>query len=188
MIKQHIGEDKNLTQMFLKPTFDFSYLTLQAIWLAMPIIVVLFIGVAFHKTFGLVHSLFYLILYAIIASLVILARYPYYLYCSFTLDKDKVSCVSSFINYKRKDIKYEDIKEVVLKIGFVQKLFGLGTISVITNATISKHNPEIQFLYFSVPRAVTEAGINLFNIANPMEVYEILQQKITASKSREASR
>ncbi len=179
MIKQYIGEDKNLTQLCLKPIFDVRYLTLQAIWLSTPIIFIFFLRDAFHKKFdlidplsffGSVDYLLYLVLYAIITSLVILARYQYYLYCSFTVDKDKVSYVSSFINYKRKDVKYEDIKEVVLKIGFIQRLFGFGTISVITNATISKHN------------TVTEAGIDLFNIANPMEVYEILQQKIAASQ------
>ncbi|WP_342271781.1 PH domain-containing protein [Candidatus Tisiphia endosymbiont of Parasteatoda lunata] len=72
-----------------------------------------------------------------------------YLFDEFIIDKDKISYTNSFINYKQKNIKYEDIKEITLKQNFIQRWFELGIISMTTNASIEG------------------AGIDFFNLKSP---------------------
>ncbi|MCC8368538.1 MAG: PH domain-containing protein [Rickettsia endosymbiont of Oxypoda opaca] len=85
----------------------------------------------------------------------------------FLIEDHKVSYVNRFFNYTIIDIRYEDIKEVNLKCNVLQRLFGLGTISMLSNATAKK------------------AGIKFFSIENPLEVYQEIQNKIDQCKRNE---
>jgi uncharacterized membrane protein YdbT with pleckstrin-like domain len=95
-------------------------------------------------------------------------------YCQaeFIINHDKVSYINSFINYRRKDIKFDEIQEVILKMGFIQKKFGLGDIEFITNAS-SLHT-----------HGIDKAGLTFFNIENPQEVYDLVQQRIAEHKKK----
>jgi uncharacterized membrane protein YdbT with pleckstrin-like domain len=82
----------------------------------------------------------------------------------FLIGEDKVSYINSFINYTRVDIKYEDIKEVSLTCGVLQRIFGLGTVSMISNATMN------------------QVGVTFYSLKNPHRVYELIQARIAEHK------
>lgn len=82
----------------------------------------------------------------------------------FVIGKEKVSYIRNWIDYNRTDIRYENIKEVVVKQGVLKKLFNLGDVSLISN--ISSNN----------------AGITFFNIENPLQIYSLLQERINSSQ------
>lgn len=82
----------------------------------------------------------------------------------FVIDKEKVSYIRNWIDYNRTDIRYENIKEVVVKQSVLKKLFNLGDVSLISN--ISSNN----------------AGITFFNIENPLQIYSLLQERINSSQ------
>jgi uncharacterized membrane protein YdbT with pleckstrin-like domain len=79
---------------------------------------------------------------------------------TFSIEQDKLSYIRDFLGYYRNDIKYENIKEVVISQRMIQKLFGLGDVYLISNI------------------AGGNAGITFFNLENPHQVYEIIQEKI----------
>lgn len=70
----------------------------------------------------------------------------------------------NFLWNKRKEVLFSNIKEVELKASFLQKLFGLGTIVIHTQASTTKDN---------------KPGLSLFDIENPERVYEMLRQNIS---------
>ena len=82
-------------------------------------------------------------------------------YITFLIAEDKLSYICDFLGYYRNDIKYENIKEVVISQGMIQRLFGLGDVHLISNI------------------AAGNAGITFFNLENPHQVYELIQEKIT---------
>lgn len=69
-----------------------------------------------------------------------------------------------FLWNKRKEVLFSNIKEVELKASFLQKLFGLGTIVIHTQASTTSDN---------------KPGLSLFDIENPEKVYEMLRQSIS---------
>ncbi|WP_323738065.1 PH domain-containing protein [Candidatus Trichorickettsia mobilis] len=102
-----------------------------------------------------------LLIFSIIAFIIIIPiRFFQHAYTRFFIEDHKISYENSFINYSKKDIKYENIKEVMIKRNFLKRLFGIGDIQLITNI------------------ALNNAGIKLLNIKDPMEVYKLIQEKI----------
>lgn len=85
---------------------------------------------------------------------------------TFSIEKDKLSYIRDFLGYYRNDIKYENIKEVVISQGMIQRLFGLGDVHLISNI------------------AAGNAGITFFNLKNPHQVYELIQEKITQHQNK----
>lgn len=82
----------------------------------------------------------------------------------YLIDDYKISRINNFFSYDRIDIRYQDIKEINLKLGFLQRICNLGNIYMLSNATVKK------------------AGITFFNIENPLEVYQEIQSKIDQYK------
>lgn len=64
----------------------------------------------------------------------------------------------NFLWNKKKQIIFSNIKEVELKVGFLQRFFGLGTIIIYTQANANK------------------PGLFLFDIKDPEKVYDLLLQ------------
>lgn len=69
-----------------------------------------------------------------------------------------------FICSKRKEVSLKNIKEVELKSGFLQKLFGLGTIVIHTQASTSGN---------------TKTGLSFSDIENSTKIYDLLNQHMS---------
>ncbi len=83
---------------------------------------------------------------------------------SFEISPTSVAHNLNFLWSKRKEVLLVNIKEVELKIGLLQKLFGLGTVLVHTQASAADN---------------TKPGLSLFDIKNPDKVYEALKENIS---------
>ena len=68
-----------------------------------------------------------------------------------------------FLWNKRKEVLLLNIKEIELKVGFLQKLFGLGTIVIHTQASAAGD---------------TKTGISLFDVENPSRFYDLLRENV----------
>lgn len=64
------------------------------------------------------------------------------------------------ITFAQKNLRYQDVKEVTLHRGILQRLFGLGTVQVTTHATTQ------------------DAGIKMYNLKDYQEVYDLLMKKV----------
>ena len=69
-----------------------------------------------------------------------------------------------FFLSKRKDILLTNVKEIELKIGFLQKFYGLGTIVIHTQASLAGNN---------------KTGLSLFDIENPDKIYTLLKENLS---------
>lgn len=69
-----------------------------------------------------------------------------------------------FLWNKRKEVLLLNIKEVELKVGFLQKFFGLGTIVIHTQASAAGD---------------TKTGLSLFDVENPSKFYELLRENVS---------
>ena len=94
--------------------------------------------------------------------IIILKYFSYKKTATFTLgDPALFNMFVNFITlFPDNSIKYKDIKEVNLHRGIIKKLFRLGTVQVISQATVQ------------------DAGIRIYNITNYQEVYDFLMEKI----------
>lgn len=87
-------------------------------------------------------------------------RYLLYKQRSFTFTDTAMLYRMNFISLSKKTIKYRDIKEVTLYRSPLQKLFGLGTVGIITHATTK------------------DVGMKLFNIKEYQAVYDFLMKQV----------
>jgi len=86
-------------------------------------------------------------------------------YCgtTFTMTSSSVSSELDFVFKKRKDLLFSNIKEIELKMSIFQRMFGLGTIILHTQASLAGHS---------------KTGLSLFDLENAEEVYILLKEKI----------
>ena len=54
----------------------------------------------------------------------------------------KVEYIDGFLNRSQKELKYKYVREIVMKEGIIERIFGLGTIQVFTNASTGKYSSE----------------------------------------------
>ena len=150
-------------QTTISPKFN---IVIYSVPLLMPFIIFSILILIFPKDEKIIALYFYFFsLYGIVLFLI---RMPYqmykYKYITFIIDEDKISYIRDFRIYYRNDIKYENIKEVIIMQGMIERLFGLGDVRLISNI------------------AAGNAGITFFNLENPHQVYELLQEKIAQHK------
>ncbi|HJD59549.1 MAG TPA: PH domain-containing protein [Rickettsia endosymbiont of Omalisus fontisbellaquei] len=142
----------------IQPKLDLKYYIILMLPLFIPYFIIMRLGHIIWDFWGIVGT--FLILLAFI-----LYGFKIFFNCiDFLIEDYKVSYVNRFFNYTIIDIRYEDIKEINLKCNVLQRICGLGTISMLSNATAKK------------------AGIKFFSIENPLEVYQELQSKIDQCK------
>lgn len=87
---------------------------------------------------------------------------------TFKLNQKTASYNLSFLWNKRKEVLLTNVKEVELKSSFLQKIFGLGTIVLHTQASSVGNNAT---------------GLSLSDIENPDKIYEFLKQAVSSAKS-----
>ena len=103
----------------------------------------------------------------------------------FVIEGDKIKYMHNFLITSKKDVVFKNVKEITMTQGVVQKMFGLGDIHLTTHATVNK--PVIQNysgeLKLKNPfNLQNEAGIILFDVQNPQELYEGLEQIYNKTK------
>ena len=78
----------------------------------------------------------------------------------FSITDSTVQYKRDFFTLLQKNLRYRDIKEITLHRNILQRMFGLGTVKVISHATTEN------------------AGIILYDIEEYQEIYNILMDKI----------
>jgi membrane protein YdbS with pleckstrin-like domain len=83
---------------------------------------------------------------------------------------DQLEFEEGFFTINRKVIKYRDVKEVTLRKGILQRIYGLGTIYLATLATGSttSYNPFYTLGFGNV----SASGVGVRDVPNPDEAFE----------------
>jgi membrane protein YdbS with pleckstrin-like domain len=83
---------------------------------------------------------------------------------------DQLEFEEGFFTINKKVMKYKDVKEVTLRKGMLQRIYGLGTIYLATLATGSttSFNPFYALGFGNV----SASGVGVRDVANPDEAYE----------------
>jgi uncharacterized membrane protein YdbT with pleckstrin-like domain len=100
-----------------------------------------------------------LLLPYLVVTIFLLIKFFIYQSTTFYITDLFVQYKRDFITLSQKILRYRDVKEITLHRNVLQKLFGLGTIKVVTHATVE------------------HAGIKFYDIKNYQEVYDILIEK-----------
>jgi uncharacterized membrane protein YdbT with pleckstrin-like domain len=89
---------------------------------------------------------------------------------------DQLEFEEGFFTINRKVIKYRDVKEVTLRKGILQRIYGLGTIYLATLATGSttSFNPFYALGFGNV----SASGVGVRDIQNPDEAYEKIKKLV----------
>ena len=156
-----------MNSLTIKPKFNVLYYSLPSLLLF--IIIIIFSLVIFIVDDAVLKASVWWVILKIFAFIFfIMMPYKMYKYefITFLIAEDKLSYIRDFLGYYRNDIKYENIKEVIISQGMIQKLFRLGDVHLISNI------------------AAGNAGITFFNLENPHQVYELIQEKITQHQNR----
>ena len=111
-------------------------------------------------------------LVAVIGKMLTYSRTEYRFY------DDRVEFEEGFFTINKKTIKYSDVKEVTLRQGFLQRLYGLGTIYLATLATGAPTNPQQRGLFgFG---NVAASGISLRDVPEADETYSKVKALVDA--------
>ena len=91
---------------------------------------------------------------------------------------DRLEFDEDFFSINKKVIKLRDVKEVTLRKGVLQRIYGLGTIYLATLATGStaNFNPFVALGFGNV----SASGVSVRDIANPDEVFEKIRRIVDA--------
>ena len=155
----------------ISPTFLWSKTLFSALPIVLPPLITFLYFVFFvEDDSGIVPESFFLIMlgigrlivkYIIIPFLLInIPRCLLYKKTIFEFKDKAMLYQRDFISLSQKTVKYPDIKEVTLHRTPLQKMFGLGTVKIVTHATTA------------------DAGVELFNIKEYQEVYEFLMKQV----------
>jgi len=123
-------QDNNI-RFSLKPEFNLLYKLLSAVGYGILLILILFSDIEFTIETGLVAMIFffiYIIFYLILGKM----QYNKLVY-NFYLTK--VQYIDGFFNKEEKELKYKFIREVSMKQNILERLCGIGTIRIFTNAS-----------------------------------------------------
>lgn len=105
-----------------------------------------------------------ILIYIIIKMIIEKIQYNHYEYNFYNT---KVEYVDGFLNKEEKELKYKHIREVALKQNVIQRLFGIGTIRIFTNATsgYNRNNRNMN-------------GLQIHCVENPQEQYKKVKELI----------
>src|ERR1700689_2786451 len=91
---------------------------------------------------------------------------------------DRLEFEEGFFSINKKVINFRNVKEVTLRKGILQRLYGLGTIYLATLATGStpRSNPFVALGFGNV----SASGINVRDITDPDQAFDKIRQMIDA--------
>jgi hypothetical protein len=89
---------------------------------------------------------------------------------------DQLEFEEGFFTINKKVIKYKDVKEVTLRKGILQRIYGLGTIYLATLATGSttSFNPFYALGFGNV----SASGVGVRDVPNPDDAYEKIKKMV----------
>jgi membrane protein YdbS with pleckstrin-like domain len=95
---------------------------------------------------------------------------------------DRLEFDEGFFSINKKVIKFRDVKEVTLRKGIFQRIYGLGTIYLATLATgsTSNTNPFVALGFGNV----SASGVSVRDIADPDQVFEKVRGIVDARTDR----
>ncbi len=115
-------------------------------------------------------------MFIIFPLIVYIAKKYNYERTEYIFNDDCLEFEEGFFTINKKTIKFRDIREVTLRRGIFQRMYGLGTIYLATFATGSSGAPNlfsaIGFGNFSA------SGVSVLDIENPEEVYQRIKKII----------
>lgn len=131
-------KDDNVVKFRLKPEFNIGYKFLSALWQV--IVFLFFINVFFIKLYVLwvvfpitiVITLIAVMLYITIKMFFEGKQYDN---LEYNFYNKKIEYIDGFINKEEKELKYKYIKEITMTQNIFERMFGLGTIRIFTNAS-----------------------------------------------------
>ncbi len=86
---------------------------------------------------------------------------------TFQVNPKTVSHNLNFLWSKRKEVLLANVKEVELKVSLLQRIFGLGTVVMHTQASSTGNN---------------KTGLSFSDIENPSKVYEFLKEAVSSAR------
>jgi hypothetical protein len=95
---------------------------------------------------------------------------------------DRLEFEEGFFSINKKVISFQNVKEVTLRKGIFQRLYGLGTIYLATLATGSSpgRNPFVALGFGNV----SASGISVRDVRDPDAMYERIRQLVDAANQR----
>ena len=131
--RREVVEDNNI-RFQLKPEFNMLYQFLSALWSGF---VVLFLiaycitGLPLLFYFPILPIVF-LVIYIAIKMVVVNMQYKNLNYNFYTT---KVEYIDGFLNKEEKELKYKFVREVTMSRNLLERICGIGTIKIFTNAS-----------------------------------------------------
>lgn len=169
-IKRGIVEDNSI-KFQLKPEFNILYQFLSSLWNGL---IILFV---FGYCFGLIRLYFYLPVFPIAFLLIYIAikmlfGNMQYKKLNYNFYTTKIEYVDGFLNKEEKELKYKFVREVTMSRSVFERICGIGTIKIFTNAssggyTGGNHN-----------NMQGRNGILIHCISNVEEQYKIVKRII----------
>jgi uncharacterized membrane protein YdbT with pleckstrin-like domain len=95
---------------------------------------------------------------------------------------DRLEFEEGFFSINKKVINFRNVKEVTLRKGVLQRLYGLGTIYLATLATGStpRSNPFVALGFGNV----SASGINVRDVREPDQMYERIRRMVDAANQQ----
>lgn len=120
--------EDNSIRFSLKPQFNMLYQILTS-WRE---IVVLFLAAYFNTDFPIIPIGFLIIIYVVVKIIIRNMQYKSLAYNFYTT---KVEYVDGFLNKEEKELKYKFVREVTMSQSILERICGIGTIKIFTNAS-----------------------------------------------------
>lgn len=105
-----------------------------------------------------------------------------YAHTVYAFHDDRVEFETGFFSISRKVVDFRDVKEVTLRKGVLQRLYGLGTIYLATLATGRGSSEPNLFSSWGFGD-VSASGVTVRDIANPDAAFERIRRLVDANRS-----
>ena len=131
--KQLYVDDKVIYN--IKPQFNIGYQIFRLLKYGIFAFILLLIFLDGFFDFAQSNILLVVVIYFIIALLVLIVTKKQYDNLEYKFYADKMEYADSFINKENKELKYKNIKEIIMRQNIFEKLCGIGTIIIATSAS-----------------------------------------------------
>ena len=119
----------------IKPQFNLAYQIFKILEYGILTFILLLIFLDCFFTFAQSNILLVVAISFIIALLVLIITKKQYDNLEYKFYADKMEYTDSFINKENKELKYKNIKEIIMRQNILERIFGIGTIIIATSAS-----------------------------------------------------
>ncbi|MBR5227395.1 MAG: PH domain-containing protein [Clostridia bacterium] len=176
---------ENVLKLNLVPTFKFSYKFFNNFFkvLGMVFFMIFYISVEFFYIFDKNIKNVYLIAFAAVLVISLIKTFIdklQYDKLEYKFYTDYIEYKDGFVNKEEKELKYKYVREITMSRGIIERIFGLGTINIFTNASSGYYNGRNNHGGMN-----TRNGIHIHCVANVNEEYRKIRQIIDESTENE---